>query len=318
MASTLLSRVMGGAPPPKEAVAKELVKELLEQMQHVLRRAEAAEKALAAEEKKLRTSEKQREKARREAERAMRVLREEHADDLAQLQAAHEHLLAQRDAWHHHELAQAEAHAAARRQAEREAEEWERKAEAARAAAKAEALREARVGRGEAAARRRVGRLKLARAWAQWRERWHGVTWRRRAVAGLMKHVTTCLVVASGGSSATSALRKPTFTPQLASRSLPAGVSWGLLLGMFSVPFTMNGASRAVTASIAAFSAAQRASGKALPQPKDCQPDCAFQNFAYGLRQPSHGLLAAMHFVAAAARAASAPCSPLWSSLPAE
>ena len=82
MASTLLSRVMGGAPPPKEAVAKELVKELLEQMQHVLRRAEAAEKALAAEEKKLRTSEKQREKARREAERAMRVLREEHADDL--------------------------------------------------------------------------------------------------------------------------------------------------------------------------------------------------------------------------------------------
>ena len=37
MASTLLSRVMGGAPPPKEAVAKELVKELLEQMQHVLR-----------------------------------------------------------------------------------------------------------------------------------------------------------------------------------------------------------------------------------------------------------------------------------------
>ena len=29
MASPLLSRVMGGAPPPKEAVAKELVKELV-------------------------------------------------------------------------------------------------------------------------------------------------------------------------------------------------------------------------------------------------------------------------------------------------
>ena len=46
MASTLLSRVMGGAPPPKEAVAKELVKELLEQMQR--RRNGEAQEACAA------------------------------------------------------------------------------------------------------------------------------------------------------------------------------------------------------------------------------------------------------------------------------
>ena len=194
MASTLLSRVMGGAPPPKEGELATVVKEFLEQMQHVLRRIMIGALGGGAEKKLQFVGEAAREGAARGGARDARAARGTPTTSRSHASAAHEHRLAQRDAWHHHELAQATAHAAARRQAEREAEEWERKAEAARAAAKTGgAARGARRPR-RAAARRRVGRLKLARAWAQWRQRWHGVTWRRRAVAGSARRLARPLL----------------------------------------------------------------------------------------------------------------------------